>query len=135
MKSNMSKSCAAWFGACILVVAVFGAAWAAPKERQPGSGSQLGCGALVEALADSQHVKPGALRKEVERHFRYDGGMQFLPGSARYAWLGCGYLKLDVEYDPPTSKGWESKPGKDPTTPDDKVRKVSKLYVDYPIKD
>ncbi len=89
----------------------------------------------MQALADSQHVKPGTLRKEVERYFRYDGGMQFLPGSARYVWVGCGYIKLDVEYDPPASKAWDMSSGKDPTTPEDRVKKVSKLYVDYPVMD
>jgi len=75
------------------------------------------------------------MRKDVEEYFKYDGGMQFLPANARYVWTACAYLKLDVEYEPPPNRAWDLTSRKDPTSPEDRVRKVSKLYVDYPVTD
>ena len=108
---------------------------AAPQEGQQGVSARSECATVQRALADSLRVKPGVMRKDVEKYFKYDGGAQFLPGNAHYVWTGCSYLKLDVEYEPPPDRAWDLTSRRDPTLPEDRVQKVSKLYVEFPAMD
>jgi len=83
---------------------------------------------VQKALADSHRIKPGVNRKEVERYFKYDGGLQF-PNKSRYTYPACAYIKLEVAFQLATSTSGEI------MSPDDTVIRVSKLYIDYPVKD
>jgi hypothetical protein len=85
------------------------------------------CGVIDAALSDYQHIKTGITRRDVDRYFELDGGLQF-PSSARYVYPKCRYLHLDIEFE---AKGNVDRP----LSPDDKVVKASRLYVDYPVKD
>jgi hypothetical protein len=86
-----------------------------------------GCEVVVQALKDSQEIKNGNVRWEVERKFERDGGGQF-PTSTRYVYKQCHYLHLDVEFDP------KAVPGR-LFSPEDVVARTSKLYVDSSAKD
>jgi hypothetical protein len=85
------------------------------------------CATVQQALIDSGRIKPGVTRREVEKYFMQQGGVQF-PGSTYYLYRKCRHLHVDVDF---TTKG-----GVDRLfSPDDVVTKVSKLYVDYTAKD
>jgi hypothetical protein len=117
------KSVAILLSAVVLLVSPI----AARAGQGPASGAGA-CATVQQALADSRSIAPGVTRKEVEKYFTNDGGMQF-PPHTRYTYRQCNYIKLEVDFDPAPS------PGKDFTSPDDKVKNVSKLYIDYPAKD
>jgi hypothetical protein len=101
---------------------------AAPARCRAEADGPSACDAIRRAVDDSIRIRPGMMRKDVEKYFRDDGGMQF-PPKARYLWRPCMYLKLDVEYDLSPSRG------KNLTSPEDTVRTVSKLYVELPYTD
>jgi hypothetical protein len=85
------------------------------------------CDVLEQALSASKHVTVGKQRKDVERYFERDGGLQF-PGATRYSYVECHLLHLDVEFD-------RTKNAQGAFSPDDTITNVSKLYVEYPAKD
>jgi hypothetical protein len=72
-------------------------------------------------------VRPGVLRKDVEKYFEREGGLQF-PGTTHYVYPKCPYLHVDVEF--------EDKGKTDALfSPEDIVVTASKLYVGYSVKD
>jgi hypothetical protein len=83
---------------------------------------------VQQALADSQRIKEGMKRKDVEKDWLADGGLQF-PDNWRYTYPRCAYIKMAVEYTPAANRG------RGPFSPDDTVKKVSNLYIEYPTKD
>jgi len=85
---------------------------------------QLPCAVVEEALEASLQIKAGMTRREVEKDFKLDGGVQF-PHSARYLYSKCPFIKLHVDYKP--TRGADS--------PNDTVIKVSKPYLDSPASD
>ena len=130
MRQNNDKHKSLVRAAAVLLgtAVLFAGPTAAPRTVRDGRNAPGVCAMLEHALADSLRIKPGNVRKEVEKYFREDGGGQF-PDNARYVWPSCTYLKLDVEYDPAPSRG------KDLESPEDRVTRVSKLYVEYPTMD
>lgn len=94
-----------------------------------GTGGQTNssCGDVEQALKDSEQIKAGVVRGEVEKYFVQDGGLQF-PRSTRYVFSKCPYLHMDVEFEPKAVPGQLF-------SADDVVVKTSKLYVDYSAKD
>jgi hypothetical protein len=82
---------------------------------------------VQQALVDYARIKSGLTRREVEKYFMQQGGVQF-PGSTHYLYRKCRYLHVDVDF---TSKGT----GDRLFSPDDVVTKASQLYVDYTAKD
>ena len=85
------------------------------------------CAVLQEALDVYAHLKVGTSRKEVEKHFQRDGGAQF-PSATRYTYPKCAYLHVVVNFD---AKGT----GDHLFSPEDKATEISRLYVDYSLKD
>ena len=85
------------------------------------------CDIVGQALTDSQQIKTGNVRGEVERYFERDGGAQF-PNSTKYVYKKCRYLHIDVEFESKAVPGHLFSPG-------DVVVRTSKLYVDYSAKD
>jgi hypothetical protein len=86
------------------------------------------CALAERALAAYQEIKPGTARKEIEKNFDYDRGIHFRE-RGRYTYRGCNCIKLGVDFSPAPDIG---------NTPDpsnDKVMAVSKLFIDYPVKD
>jgi hypothetical protein len=86
------------------------------------------CKGLQQALAESQRIKAGMKRGEVERYFHVDGGVQF-PNSGRYVYQSCAYLKIVVEYELAPKRGGQL------SSADDIVKGVSKPFVDFPTMD
>jgi len=86
------------------------------------------CALVQQALEDSRRIGAGVERQEVEKYFHYDGGVQF-PDYARFTYPKCSYIKLEVRFDAARNRGGN------PTSPHDKVRTVSKLFIGYPVKD
>lgn len=100
----------------------------AASQRQSGVSNSSPCAIVQQALTDAQHIKIGMTRREVERYFVEDGGLQF-PQRTRYGSLKCAYLMLEIDFDLAPSRGRAS------STPNDTVTKISKMFVEYPAKD
>ena len=92
-----------------------------------GPNEQQQCSLLGDALRDYEQIKAARTRRDVMKYFAPEGGMQF-PGKTRYVHPMCGYLHVDVEFE-------LVKPSEVSPLPEDKVTEISKLYVDYSIKD
>jgi hypothetical protein len=101
-----------------------------PESALPQSGRVTGseCVVVEQALAAYQAVRPGIKRKEVERSFKYDGGLQF-PDHGRYTYRGCEYIKLEIDFKPAPDRGNAA------SSPDDTVATASRLFIDYPTRD
>ena len=97
------------------------------SSRAPTTQDANACSVVQQALVASREIKAGATRADVERHFVRDGGVQFRQ-TTRYVYRQCPYLRLDVDFD--VTRGAAAS-----FSPEDKVVKVSKLYVDYSTKD
>jgi hypothetical protein len=96
--------------------------------RQVAGSESSSCAVIEQALNDFQHIKVGTSRREVEKYFRRDGGMQF-PGSTRYVYPKCDYIKLEVDFSTGTSVD-------NLFGPNDTVTKVSeKLFLNYLARD
>lgn len=87
-----------------------------------------GCALVEQALKAYQEIKPGITRKEVERNFEYDGGLDFRE-LGRYTFRGCNYIKVEVNF--ALAPDIENVPDRS----NDIVATVSKLFIDYPSKD
>jgi hypothetical protein len=85
------------------------------------------CKAVEDALKESDWIKPGMTRQEVEKHFDRDSGLQFAE-STTYTRPKCPYIKLKVEY-----KHLEK--SKYLLSPDDTVISVSQLFIEYLRRD
>jgi hypothetical protein len=72
------------------------------------------------------NIKPGMTRQSLSRSFEGDGGLQFR-SHGRYAYKHCHYIKIDIEFS-------DVDDGPD-FSPDDKIVKVSRPYLEYPISD
>jgi hypothetical protein len=86
------------------------------------------CDMAQEALRASGSIKAGMTRRELERHWRIDGGVQFRD-ETRYVFPKCGHIRVDVSFKlaAPTDQIENS--------PDDTVTRVSKPYLAYPTMD
>jgi hypothetical protein len=101
-----------------------------PEPGLPQSGRATGseCAVVEQALNAYRAVRPGSKRREVERSFRYDGGLQF-PDHGRYTYRGCEYIKLEIDFKLAPDRGNAG------SSPDDTVAAVSRLFIDYPTRD
>lgn len=86
------------------------------------------CVIVRQALEDYRAIKPGLKRKDVEKTFKYDGGLQS-PVQGRFTYKDCAYIKLDITFQLGANRGDEQ------ASPDDVVKTVSRLYIDYPFAD
>ena len=97
---------------------------AVPKAATPNSDCRL----VVQAIEATNRLKPGMLRAEVEKDFREDGGL-FFRETGRYTFRTCGYIKIDVEFSLEGGKGTPT------PSPNDRIKKVSRPYLEYPFRD
>jgi len=81
---------------------------------------------IQRVLRTISNIKPGMTRQSLSRSFEGDGGMQFR-SNGRYAYKHCHYIKIDIEFS-------NVDDGPD-FSPDDKIVKVSRPYLEYPISD
>jgi hypothetical protein len=112
-----------WLLVVISILALPAVAESLKRQAQADSP----CSVIDQALNNYQQIKAGVHRKDVERYFDREGGMQF-PSATRYVYAKCRYLHVDVEFE---AHGKSDSP----LSPDDVVIKFSKLYVDYSAKD
>jgi len=96
-----------------------------PRAQQ--NPDMAACQFIQQALTAHDHLKVGGTRRDVGNYFTEDGGMQF-KSPTRYVYPTCRYLKVDIEFD-------VTKPADPVFSPEDKVTKISKLYVEYPFMD
>ncbi|MGH9864242.1 MAG: hypothetical protein ACRD4H_02385 [Candidatus Acidiferrales bacterium] len=100
---------------------------AASRSRQRAAGEQ-NCTIVKEALDTSSHLIVGVTRREVDKNFKLDGGMQSF-STSRYVYSKCEYIKLDIDFK-------HAVPGNPAVpSPDDTVVKISKPYLQYPMTD
>jgi|ERR1700735_31075 len=83
------------------------------------------CPMVRDALRASGNIKIGMTRREIEEHWRIDGGVQFRD-ETRYTYPKCGFIRVDVSFTlaAPADQVEDS--------PDDVVSEVSKTYLAYP---
>jgi hypothetical protein len=98
-----------------------------PLIRGSQAQNSPSCVDVKRALVDHGRIRAGVARREVEKYFVQDGGLQF-PGTTRYVYTRCRYLHVDIDFEAKASAGQLF-------SPDDVVTKVSKLYVDYSARD
>jgi hypothetical protein len=113
---------------CIGLVISFCLAQGENTKEKPN----IECTKWVEkCLSDFESIKPGMTRGEIEKKFMWDGGLQ---GASpfRFTHPECRYFKIDVEFD---LKRDEKDQNRTLWSPDDKVTKVSKPYIESPVTD
>jgi hypothetical protein len=71
-------------------------------------------------------IKPGMTRKDLGRVLAEDGGLSFR-SQGRYLYRHCPFIKVDVQFSPVDEEINQS--------PDDKIVKVSRPYLEYAFKD
>lgn len=116
------KKVAKLYAVALLLGTLF---WVNPGRGQ--NNNPATCALMEQALKDYQQLKDAKTRRDVEKYMVPDGGMQF-PARTRYLYTKCEYLHVDVEFE-------LVKPAEIVSLPDDKVIRVSKIYVEYPAKD
>ena len=111
------------FAIVLLIVASAGISGPRPKQRTAPA-----CTAIMEqALAAHARIKVGITRGEVEKYFVRAGGLQS-PNKTSYDFPSCPYIHVVVYY----TATWT--PGQ-PYSLADKVKRVSKLYLGYQVRD
>ena len=96
-------------------------------DAQHKNSAPIQCAVVESALKDARIIHPGSTRADVERAFVVDGGLIF-PSPTWYVYRKCEFLKIEIEF----QVNAKNNEGLSPT---DVVTKVSKLYVDYPVRD
>src|SRR4029077_17148776 len=85
------------------------------------------CDAVNKVIADVGAIRAGATRRELERHFLVDGGLNF-PRQTRYVYESCPEIKFTVDFKLSDSDGQGL------SSPDDVVTKVSEPFLEGPAK-
>jgi hypothetical protein len=71
-------------------------------------------------------IKAGMTRRDLPRVFAEDGGLS-TRSQGRFVYRQCPYIKVDVELSPADEGADQS--------PDDKIVRVSRPYLEYPVSD
>jgi hypothetical protein len=99
-----------------------------PNSSQNGNARAASCEVIDGAIKEVGRLKVGMTRREVETHFKPDGGGQFF-NTTRYLYEKCEAVKIDVDFGPPKTAD------KNSPLPGDIVTNISKPYLEYPMKD
>jgi len=81
---------------------------------------------IEHVMREISTIRPGMTRRDLAPLLAEDGGMQFRK-QGRYVYAHCPYIKVDLEFsvvDEDTN-----------FSPDDKIVKVSRPYLEYPVSD
>jgi hypothetical protein len=117
-----------------LVVAALSLALSVPMLAKfgasPSPETSSCCQIANDAIQTANQLKPGAKRRDVEKQFRVDGGVQ-VPESTRYVFAKCPYIKVQIDFDLAGAR----KHGMLLESPEDTVTKVSVPYLEYPAQD
>lgn len=96
----------------------------ASAQTDPGTS----CKPVKDALNVLENINPGDSRAKLERDFQQDGGLQSA-GKTRYVFKQCKFIKVLVEF---SGDGLDSRTE---FLPNDKIVKISKPYLEYPVRD
>lgn len=104
--------------------------------QDPGVNAQLGSGDeahtrwIEDVIRSISTIKPGMTRKDLLQLFREDGGLSSRV-NGRYVYRHCPNIKVDVQFSP-VDEGYSER---NDLHPDDKMIKISRPYLEYPIFD
>ena len=115
--------------AITLLLICGGLTMAKPRSPQESAVQPTTCDEIKNALATVARIKVGMTRREVEQLFERDGGAQFAL-SGRYVYPNCQYIKIEIEF-----QNSDPSPQDPLLSPSDIVSKISKPYLEYPVKD
>jgi len=107
--------------ASIAVVAIVAFALQAQRNDDTAGHVQW----VESSLKDIQTIKVGMTRKDLLTIFTTEGGIS-VPQSRQFAYKKCPYFKVHVEFE-------LSQPDKRTESPDDKIIKISKPYLEGSI--
>jgi hypothetical protein len=108
----------------LLMLAVASIVPRLPAQSRPGCSA---CGEIAQALEDSLHLKAGMTRRDAERYFALDGGMNWR-GQTRYVYKKCDFVKVEISFEEDASVQNEF-------SQKDKITNLSKLFLAFPSKD
>lgn len=83
---------------------------------------------IRENLPELESIKAGMTRGELLKVFMEEGGISTRTWR-RYVYRKCGYIKVDVEFEP---AGGKNNIEEDPAN---RITKISKPYLELPIMD
>jgi hypothetical protein len=98
-----------------------------PRPQDVRTAANSRCAFIERSLRDYDQIKIGGRRKDVPRAFQHGGGTQF-PSAVRYTYSESQYIHVDVEYETDPS-------AKVAFSPEDVIRRKSKLYIDHEARD
>lgn len=102
------------------------------KEQKPKTEIKREYIAWVEkCLKDFQSIQVGMTRGEIEEKFPLDGGLQGV-SPVIFTHPECPYFKIDVSFEFQRDKNDQNRAI---WSPDDKVIKTSKPYIEMPYSD
>jgi hypothetical protein len=82
---------------------------------------------IAASMKEIQSIKAGMTRAELLKVFTVEGGISARTWR-RYVYRRCGYIKVDVEFSPVGSGGGGE-------SPDDRITKISKPFLEWMIAD
>jgi hypothetical protein len=82
---------------------------------------------IADVLKECQTIKPGMTRAEISKVFTTEGGISTAKHRT-YAFRGCPYIKVDVDFTLSDSK-------QDEERQTDIIAKISKPYLDWSVID
>jgi hypothetical protein len=104
--------------------------WYWPRRVPACAGEESpSCKLVAEALNSTTKLKVGMLRADLEKDFDPDGGIS---GQDRgmFTYKRCHYIKIEVEFE-----AHEISSGSQASSPTDRVSKISRPYLAYPVSD
>jgi hypothetical protein len=105
---------------CVVLVALLNAS---PQTSDPGDHTQW----VESSMLEMKSVRVGVTRADVERVFAPEGGMSTALQKT-YLFRKCPYFKVDIEFAAAQANTTAE-------SPEDKVAKLSKPYLDWPRGD
>jgi hypothetical protein len=87
---------------------------------------------IDQVLQSIATIKPGMIRKNLSNVFEEEGGLSTRT-QRKYVYKGCPYIKVDVEFSPVEATGDVT--DRYDESPDDKIVKISRPYLEYSISD
>src|ERR1700734_2981486 len=77
----------------------------AGSRQDSADKAQSPCRLIQQALEETSRIKSGMTRREVEKHFKPDGGLQARQ-ETRYLYSRCNYIRIDIDFrvEPPTDR-------------------------------
>ena len=116
-----------WAGIAVIIAA----AWVANGPAQAPNEYNRCCSVVQDALKAVGGVHQGMKRRDLEKDFRLDGGVQFNNQAYQiYVYRPCPYIKIEVGFERKDEQGNWAMGG-----PNDVVKYVAHPFIDYPVMD